>query len=102
MNKTTKQEHYQNDLPYQSSHLFLVRVWLEKTVDNTDGAQLQGRVQDVSTGQAHYFCGGSELTKVLHHMMPQSQNAKSDETAHDDELQDLAHGSAYDANRCKF
>lgn len=68
-------------MPHQSSHLFLVRVWLEKNAKGTYSVRLYGRVQDVSTGQAHYFRGCSELAKVMRRMIPQSQAAKSDEIA---------------------
>jgi hypothetical protein len=93
MSKSTKKERCQSDMPYQSSHLFLVRVWLEKTTRDTYRVRLHGRVQDVSTGQAHYFRGSTELTKVLCRMLP-SSHYKSDETVTDGESKDLANDSA--------
>ncbi len=81
MNKYDEQNHSQNDMLFQSSHLFLVRVWLGKNANGTRDASVCGKVQDVSTGQAHYFRGCAELTKVLRRMMPASQVEKSSRVA---------------------
>ncbi len=87
MSKHT-QARYEKDLPYQSSHLFLVRVWPEKYVKGTPQARLYGRVQDVSTGQAHYFRDGSELAMLILGMIPQSNVDRPSETARNAEHED--------------
>ncbi len=71
---------FQKDMPYQSTHLFLVRVWLEKHAKGTDEAKLCGRVQDVSTAHAYDFRGGSELEELLLSMIPQGEMDRSSET----------------------
>ncbi len=81
MSKHDEKDGSQRDISYQLSHLFLVRVWLEKNARTRYGARLYGRVQDVSTGQAHYFRGCSELAKVLRRMIPQSQVDESGRVA---------------------
>ncbi len=77
MNKPTEQDQYPKDMFHSSSRLFLVRVWLEKNAQGTRETRLCGRVQDVITGQAHYFRGGSELAKVLHRMIPSSAQSSA-------------------------
>lgn len=90
----TERASYQKDMSHLSSHLFLVRVWLGKNAKGAREARLYGRVQDVSTGQAHYFRGGSELAKILRHMIPQSHIDRSDGTKKDTANKDrLADGS---------
>ncbi len=69
------------DMPYQSTHLFLVRVWLDKHVPGTDAAKLCGRVQDVSTAHALNFRGGAELETIMLSLIPQGEMERSPETA---------------------
>ncbi len=69
------------DIPYQTTHLFLVRVWLAKHVQGTDAAKLCGRVQDVSTAHALSFRGGAELETVMLSLIPQAEMERSPETA---------------------
>ncbi len=88
MSKRTVQARSERDMPTQSSHLFLVRVWLGKHVQGTPEVRLYGRVQDVSTGQAHYFRGSSELEKLMFSMIPQSHVDHSSETASNAEHED--------------
>ncbi len=81
MFKKTEPAHLRQDLPYQSTHLFLVRVWLEKHANGIDEEKLCGRVQDVSTAQALNFRGGAELETVLLRMLPPGEMGRSRETA---------------------
>ncbi len=90
MFKKTEQARFQKEMPYQSTHLFLVRVWLEKHANGTDEAKLCGRVQDVSTAHALNFRGGSELETVLLSMIPPGERSQSSETAKHAEHADKA------------
>ncbi len=69
------------DMPCQSTHLFLVRVWLDKHVQGTDAAKLCGRVQDVSTAHVLDFRGGAELETVMLSLIPPGEMERSAETA---------------------
>lgn len=86
--KHTAQARLKKDIPYQSTHLFLVRVWLEKHAKGTDEAKLCGRVQDVSTAHAYDFRGGSELEKLMLSMIPQGEMDRWSETARNAEHAD--------------
>ena len=81
MFKKTTTARLGKDMPYQFTHLFLVRVWLDKHVQGTDAAKLCGRVQDVSTAYALDFRGGAELETVMLSLIPQGEMERSPETA---------------------
>ncbi len=81
MFKRTAPARLGEDMRYQSTRLFLVRVWLDKHVQGTDAAKLCGRVQDVSTAYALDFRGGAELETVMLSLIPQSEMERSPETA---------------------
>ena len=59
--------------PYQGphSHLFTVRLWREEV----DSGQIEwrGKVQQVSTGEAHYFREWETLISLLLQMLAASE-----------------------------
>ncbi len=73
MLKRTEPARLAKDMLYQSTHLFLVRVWLDKHVQGTDAEKLCGRVQDVSSAHALYFRGGAELEAVMQSLISEGE-----------------------------
>jgi len=57
------------DIPYHSpdSHLFTVRLWQEEV--GSGQIEWRGKVQQVSTGEAHYFREWSTLIALLLQML---------------------------------
>ncbi len=51
-----------------SSHLFMVRVWLEEL--GNDHSEWRGKVQYVPTGEVHYFREWSTLLTFLLDKLP--------------------------------
>ncbi len=81
MNTHNKQDDSQSEMPYQCTHLFLVRVWLDKYTQGIDEAKLCGRVQDVSTAHVHNFHSVAELEKIMLSMIPQGETLRPSTTA---------------------
>ncbi len=90
MNTHNKQDASQSEMPYQSTHLFLVRVWLDKHANGADAAKLCGRIQDVSTAHVHNFHSVMELEKLMLSMIPQGEMLRPSTTAkntkHEDQV----------------
>ncbi len=59
--------------PYHSphSHLFTVRLWLEEV--ESGRSEWRGKVQQVSTGEAHYFREWEALVSLLLKMLATSE-----------------------------
>ena len=59
--------------PYQGphSHLFTVRLWREEV--GSGQSEWRGKVQQVSTGEAHYFREWQALVSLLLQMLAASE-----------------------------
>ena len=62
------------DKPYQGphSHLFTVRLWREE--GGTGQTEWRGKVQQVSTGEAHHFREWEALISLLLQMLAASES----------------------------
>ena len=57
------------DHQYRRSDLFLLRMWLDKTVDGTDQGEWHGKLQRVVDGEAYQFNNWSTLIELLEAMI---------------------------------
>jgi hypothetical protein len=60
----------------KSSYLFLVRLWAEE--DTAGGTEWCGKVQHVTSGEAHTFRDWAALVALLRTMLPEAQVAGPD------------------------
>lgn len=65
--------------PYHRSYLFTVRLWAEDIGERQ--TEWRGRVQHVTSGEAHYFRDWPTLITHLLKMLPQSESQPEGSTA---------------------
>jgi hypothetical protein len=80
-NTRIERSHMSFDTQDGTSHLFLVRLRLEKSTERKqqDSKRWCGRVQRVVTGEAYEFCGWAELISYLGVMLDDPQTCNDSE-----------------------
>ena len=48
-----------------STHSFVIKIWLEQAVEETDKAVLRGHVTHVMSGKKHYVKNLDEITEFI-------------------------------------
>ncbi len=67
--------------PHCPSHLFLLRVWIERDHDRHTTQGLAGKVQDPVTGQVRYYRRATELVRILLQGISEKEASGSAEVA---------------------